>query len=244
MKKFFNFLIYTIILVIFMELIINIFNISIIILPKPSDVFLELFKNHELIFKNLLITMTEAFFGLFISIITAFILCYFIYNYKFLKKILYPLIIITQNIPFILLTPLITLWLGFNILSKVTIVSVVCFFPILISFLDGLYNISHIYIDYLTSLKTKKIFNFFNLKFIIVLPNLFAGIKIALSYSILSATISEWSGASKGLGILFINSTSNFNITLSYAITLVIISTTLILIYLIDFIKDKILYWL
>jgi ABC-type nitrate/sulfonate/bicarbonate transport system permease component len=129
---------------------------------------------------------------------------------KIIRKIIYPFLIISQTIPFIILAPLLTLWFGFGLLPKIIIISLVCFFPITINLFDGFQGVDPAILCLLTSMGANQKQMFKWVKWPASLPNFFSGLKIAAAYSILGAVVSEWMGTDRGLGILLIRSTKSY----------------------------------
>ena len=121
--------------------------------------------------------------------------------WKSVGKTLYPIIIFSQTIPTIALSPIMVMWFGYTIWSKVSVVVLFCFFPIVISTLDALNSVDKDLEDVLRSLGGSRFQIFFKLHLHSVLPNFLSSFKIAATYSVAGATIGEWLGAEKGLGI-------------------------------------------
>lgn len=183
------------------EYLVPYFNIPNFILPRFSKVLLALVNQRNLLYTHSLTTIGEALLGLLISIILGVICALTIYLFKNTGKILYPIIVLSQTIPTIALSPIMVMWFGYTIWSKVAVVVLFCFFPIVISTLDGLRNIDKDLEDVLKALGGSKIQIFFKLHFRSVLPNFLSAFKIAATYSVAGASIGEWLGSDKGLGI-------------------------------------------
>jgi putative hydroxymethylpyrimidine transport system permease protein len=183
------------------EFLIPYFNIPKYILPRFSEVTDALFTQRELLYNHSLITLGEAILGLSISVIIGISCALSIYLWKNVGKTLYPIIIFSQTIPTIALSPIMIMWFGYTIWSKVAVVVLFCFFPIVISTLDGLNSVDKDLEDVLKALGGSKLQIFLKLHMNSVLPNFLSSLKIAATYSVAGATIGEWLGAEKGLGI-------------------------------------------
>jgi ABC-type nitrate/sulfonate/bicarbonate transport system permease component len=131
-------------------------------------------------------------------------------RFQVMKKIIYPFLIISQTVPFIILAPLLTLWFGFGFLPKIIIIILVCFFPITINIFDGFQGVDRNILRLMTSMgaNQKQIFKW--VKWPASLPAFFSGLRIAAAYSILGAVVSEWMGTDRGLGILLIRSAKSY----------------------------------
>jgi ABC-type nitrate/sulfonate/bicarbonate transport system permease component len=99
-------------------------------LPKPKDVVKALIDDRQTLFEHSLVTLREAFYGLFIGIMIAFVMATLMDECAFLYKALYPVMVITQTIPTIAIAPLLVLWMGFGQEPKIALVVITTFFPI------------------------------------------------------------------------------------------------------------------
>jgi putative hydroxymethylpyrimidine transport system permease protein len=183
------------------EFLVPYFKVPSYILPRFSEVFKALWAQKELLYKHSLITLEEALLGLSISVVIGISCALSIYLWRNVGKTLYPIIIFSQTIPTIALSPIMVMWFGYVIWSKVAVVILFCFFPIVISTLDGLNNVDKDLEDVLKALGGSKCQIFFKLHLNAVLPNFLSSFKIAATYSVAGATIGEWLGAENGLGI-------------------------------------------
>jgi putative hydroxymethylpyrimidine transport system permease protein len=204
MKKLKNYtfpLIFLLIIILAWEFLIPYFKVPQYILPKFSEVIKALWTQRQLLYKHSLVTLGEAMLGLSISVVIGISCAFSIYLWRNVGKTLYPIIIFSQTIPTIALSPIMVLWFGYTIWSKVAVVVLFCFFPIVISTLDGLNSVDKDLEDVLKSLGGTRFQIFFKLHINSVLPNFLSSFKIAATYSVAGATIGEWLGAEKGLGI-------------------------------------------
>ncbi|WP_297423625.1 ABC transporter permease [Clostridium sp.] len=183
------------------EFLIPFFNVPNYIIPKFSEILKALWIQKELLYKHSIVTLGEAILGLSISVIVGISCALSIYLWRNVGKTLYPIIIFSQTIPTIALSPIMVMWFGYTIWSKVAVVILFCFFPIVISTLDGLNGVDKDLEDVLKALGGNKLQIFFKLHMNSVLPNFLSSFKIAATYSIAGATIGEWLGAESGLGI-------------------------------------------
>ncbi|HEX7542954.1 MAG TPA: ABC transporter permease [Patescibacteria group bacterium] len=192
------------------QLTVIMFHIEQWILPAPTQIINSFWQSRSLIFYHLIPTVVEAMIGLIGATIISIVIAILMERSKIIRKIIYPFLIISQTIPFIILAPLLTLWFGFGLLPKIIIISLVCFFPITINLFDGFQGVDPAILCLLTSMgaNQKQIFKW--VKWPASLPNFFSGLKIAAAYSILGAVVSEWMGTDRGLGILLIRSTKSY----------------------------------
>ncbi|MBQ6685411.1 MAG: ABC transporter permease, partial [Firmicutes bacterium] len=106
-------------------------------LPSPTDVVKAMVTDAPLLAEHAKTTLTEGFLGLGISIVLSFVTAALMDRYLFLEKAVYPLLILTQTIPTVAIDPLLVLWLGYDMLPKIALVVITCFFPLTVNLLTG-----------------------------------------------------------------------------------------------------------
>ena len=213
------------------------------ILPSPSDVFLTSFRIFPELKPHIMTTLEEAFTGFFIAILLAVILAVLMDSFPLLKKAFYPLFIVSQTIPIIILVPLLVMWFGFDKLPKIIVVILVCFFPIVVNLLEGLESIDKDMLNLFKSMKANyfQIFKF--AKFPASLSNFFSGLKIAATYSIMGAVIGEWMGGKDGLGVYMTRVRQSFALDKVFSVIVVIVLLSLLLFKIIELIQYLMMPW-
>ncbi|TGB03849.1 ABC transporter permease [Halobacillus salinus] len=126
------------------------------------------------------------------------------------REAVYPLLILSQNIPIIVLAPLLVIWFGFGVLPKLIIIVLVCFFPIAVATMDGFRQTKNEYIHYMKMAGATQSQIFRKVEWPYALPSIFSGLKISATYSVMGAVISEWLGANKGIGVYMTLASSSF----------------------------------
>lgn len=192
------------------QLATDFFQIEKWILPSPTDIMKEARTGAFGLWQHTQATLELMLIGFGIG--TAFgLLVAFLLDYvPFLKASVYPLIILSQNIPSIALAPLLMIWFGFGILPKIIIITLVCFFPVTVAALDGLHRTDPVMLNYMKMIGASKADIFRKLKIPFALPTIFSGIKIAATYSVMGAVVAEWIGANKGIGYYLLLQKSSF----------------------------------
>ncbi|MCK5767343.1 MAG: ABC transporter permease subunit, partial [Candidatus Atribacteria bacterium] len=123
------------------------------ILPSPSDIIITSFRIFPELKPHIVTTLEEAFTGFFIAILLAIILAVLMDSFPLAKKAFYPLFIVSQTIPIIILVPLLVMWFGFDKLPKIIVVILVCFFPIVVNLLEGLESVDKDMLNLFKSMK-------------------------------------------------------------------------------------------
>lgn len=192
------------------ELIGRLFAIPAWLLPIPTQIWLEAIQGWTAYMPHISSTIFLTLLGYTIGILTGFIIAIVLFRFPILQDAFYPLIILSQNIPIIVLAPLLVIWFGFGLVPKVIIIVLVCFFPVTIATLDGLKQTDRDLVHYMKMIGAKDRQIFWKLQWPYALPSLFSGLKIAATYSVMGAVISEWLGAKKGIGVYMTLASSSF----------------------------------
>lgn len=204
------------------ELAVKLSHIEPFILPAPSAIAKAFFKILPIMLKHTKVTVYESFIGFTSSIAIAFVMAFVMDSLPLVKKALYPLVVVSQTIPTISVAPLFIIWFGYGLLPKIIVVQLVCFFPVLVSLLEGLSSVDPELLDLLRSMGADRWRIFEMVKLPAAMPAFFSGLKIAASYSILGAVIGEWLGAQEGLGVFMLLSQHSFYVDRVFAIIAVI----------------------
>ena len=172
----------------------------------PETIFKEYISliKSGLLFKHTLTTLNETLLGFFIGSVIGIFLGYIIAKSKTLEQVLSPYVVAIQTVPVIALAPLIVIWFGFGIESKVVICALIVFFPILVNTIAGMKSIDKNLLRLFKILGANKTQTFLKLEIPSILPILFAGFKIGITLAVIGAVVGEFVGANAGLGYLTI----------------------------------------
>jgi ABC-type nitrate/sulfonate/bicarbonate transport system permease component len=194
------------------EAAVHLFSIQAYVLPAPTRIAQVLVSDgRRIIFPQLGITLFEILSGYALAIAVAFVLSVLIvYSNAFRRGVL-PLIVASQTIPVIAIAPVLVIWFGYNSIPRIIITAIVAFFPLTVAVVTGLQAVDPLQLAFFRTLKATPVQVFFKLRFPIALPNIFAGLKVAATLAVVGATISEWVGASSGLGYLIAQDTQQLN---------------------------------
>lgn len=176
-------------------------NVPEFIIPRLSDVFIALWDNRDTLPRHFGVTLGEALLGLGLSVITGCSLAVWMHMSSLAQRLLYPLLVASQTIPVIALSPIMVMWFGYEMGSKIAIVVLFCFFPIAVNTNDGLKSVNPDILELMQTMGGSKTAIFFKLYVPTALPSFFSGLKVAATFSVAGATIGEWLGAEAGLGV-------------------------------------------
>ncbi|WP_275373012.1 ABC transporter permease [Clostridium tertium] len=214
---------FILILLIIWEIIVNVGGIEKYILPAPTDVIEVLIKDFKTMIPHILATLYEGMVGFLIAIALSIILAVIMDMVPLIKRALYPVLVISQTIPTVALAPLFIIWFGFGALPKIIVVVIVCFFPIVISIVDGLEGVDKDLINHFKLMGASKLNVFLHLKLPYGMINFFSGMRIAATYSIMGAVIGEWLGGDKGLGVYMTRARSAYALDKMFASIVIIV---------------------
>lgn len=170
------------------------------VLPTPVAVWQALIAQRDLLWANTQVTLYETILGFAAALAAGILLGTVIDFSPWLRRALYPLLVTSQTIPIITLAPLLVLWFGFGLTSKLLVVLLSCFFPIVVALADGLRSTDPDLMKLYRSFGAGPLRVFWSVRLPGALPSLFSGIRIAITYSVVGAIFGEYVGAEAGLG--------------------------------------------
>ena len=221
----------SIVIILGWQLIVWITGVPRYILPGPLLVAQSFIDNLQLIFEHALITISEIISGLIIGVALGMATALYMMISASARQFLQPLMVFSQTVPVFALAPLLTLWLGYGVWSKIVMCVLIIYFPVASTFFDGLRNTPAGYLDLAKTMRAGSLPTLFKVRFPAALPALASGIKLAAVYAPIGAVISEWVGASQGLGYLMLLANGRVKIDLLFA-SLVALSLFTICLYL------------
>ena len=225
------------------EILVDVFHVDPVILPGPVCIIKKMTVQYSSIVSNSLNTLYGAVAGFFIGFVVAVVLAAFFQFSEFLKKTILPFAVATRGIPPIAIAPIIVLWFGTDSLSKVILTAFTSFFPILINFMKGLNTVPDEVLDIMKTFSATKWQVFFKVRLKYALPDLFAGLKVASSFAVVGAIISEYVGVTKGIGYIIKASTYYSETDLTFAGIIAASLMGMLLYWIIELIEKKIVFW-
>ncbi|WIF94037.1 ABC transporter permease [Caminicella sporogenes] len=236
--------------IVFIVILISIWQIAVAsgyikpyILPLPKNVIITFFNILPEIKEHIIITIQEAVYGLGIAVIFAIILAVVMDSVKIIKDAVYPILILSQTVPIIVLAPLFAMWFGFGMFPKVIVVALVCFFPIVVSLLEGLESVDDDLINLIKSMGASKLKIFKIVKFPASMVSFFSGLKVAATYSIMGAVIGEWMGGKAGLGLYLLRAKKSFLIDKVFAVIFLIVLLSITIFKLVSVLQYLFMPW-
>lgn len=232
-----------ILLFIIWELTVVFVNIPKWLLPAPTDIIKEGIGNYHLFLPDIAASIKLTLMGFTIGSIFGLALAMVLHLLPKIKEAIYPLLILSQNIPIIVLAPLLVIWFGFGVVPKMIVITLICFFPVAIAALDGFRQTPQDLRHYLEMAGATSKQIFWKLEFPHSLPMIFSGLKISATYSVMGAIISEWLGAEAGIGVFMTLASSSFQTARVFVAIFVIMALSLLFFCIIILLERLIIKW-
>lgn len=212
-------------------------------LPSPLDVLSALWKDLPALLLHARTTLLEAFLGLGCSILLAFAVSFLMDRFALLHRAVYPLLILSQTIPTVAIAPLLVLWLGYDILPKVVLIIITCFFPMTIGLLSGFASADTDAINLLRAMGASRWQIFWHIKLPSAMVQFFSGLRVAASYSVVGGVVAEWLGGFEGLGVYMMRVKKSYAYDKMFAVIFLISLISLLLMKLVDLLQHRTMPW-
>ncbi|MBM3732699.1 MAG: ABC transporter permease [Acidimicrobiia bacterium] len=215
---------FLVLLLVVWEGLVHAFDVPDYILPPPTKIAVSLFAGIQsgLFLHHFLVTAFQALCGFALASVLGIGIGALVAQFWIVEKTVYPYLVALQTLPKIAIAPLIIIWAGYGIQSKVVIAALVSFFPVLVNTIVGLKTCDQGKLDLMRSLRATRWETFRMVKLPNALPFVFAGLNIALIFSILGSIVGEFVGSKSGLGNLILEANFQFNIAQVFAILVIL----------------------
>lgn len=200
-------------------------------LPAPSDIWVAFVKRQELFLGHSWVTFYETVGGFALAVLFGVLVAAIIVVIPALNDIIMPILLISQLVPKVAIAPILLIWFGYGPFPKILIAFLIAFFPIVINTAAGLASVEKPALDLAYSLRASRWQIFWIFRVPNALPELFNGMKIAITLAVIGAIVGEFVGGSSGLGYLIIVANSELNTPLAFA-ALTVLSLGGILLYM------------
>lgn len=187
------------------------------LVPAPSQIVAAFFDARQLLWGHLLTTTSEALLGMALGALLGGLLAVAIASVTVLRRSLYPLLVVSQVIPIVVLAPLLVLWFGFGLTPKVIVVALIVFFPVVVSTVAGLTGVDRDMVDLVRSMGASRRQVLRTVLIPAGIPAFFAGLRISAAYAVAGAVIGELVGAESGLGLFIDRSRASYQVDRIFA---------------------------
>ncbi len=199
------------------------------LVPSPAEVWEAFLEVRGVLPGHVRTTLTEALLGLLCACVAGVAIAGLLAASATVRRAVYPLLVISQNVPTVVIAPLLAVWFGFGTGPKILIVAIIGFFPIVVSTTDGLLRADRELIDLARSFGAGRWRVLRSILAPSAVPAFFAGLQISAAYAVLGAVIAEWVGASSGLGLFITRSQTAFRVDRVFVAVVVIAAVSILL---------------
>jgi NitT/TauT family transport system permease protein len=213
------------------------------LLPSPSLIAAAFVQWQHLLPIHVLATTYAVIGGFVLAVLVGVPIAVLIVYSPFLRRVIFPFLLILQSVPKVAIAPLLLIWVGYGLQSNIVVAAIVAFFPIVINTATGLEAVSPELIELSRVLDTSKLKIFWKLRLPWALPYLFSGMKVAMTLSVIGAVVGEFIGSDKGLGYLILTASSNMNTALVFAVVAVLSVLGIVAYYAVVLIERLLCPW-
>lgn len=214
-------------LLLFWEACVRLMHVPLYVLPAPTQVIAALIGDLPTLARHAGISLAEALLGMGLSLLLSLVLGVLMDAFPTFKRCVYPILVVTQTVPMIVLAPIFIIYMGFGLAPKILTVTMMCFFPIAVSFADGMAEVDPSYVNLLRTYGASRLQLYTLAKIPASLPSLLSGLKVAATYSISGAVVGEWIASQAGLGYYLLRVKNAYMLDKVFACVLVIILLSL-----------------
>jgi NitT/TauT family transport system permease protein len=193
------------------------FDVSKIVLPSPADIVAVSWQRSDLLLTETWPTFFESVCGFALALALGIPMAVCVANSRLLNLLLYPVLIATQSVPKVAIAPIILVWFGLGMQSKLAIAFLVAFFPVVVDTATGLQETPPGLLELGRSLRASRWQVFWKIQLPAALPFLFSGAKVAVTLAVIGAVIGEFVGSVDGLGNLLLSANAQLNGPLAWA---------------------------
>lgn len=225
------------------QLIVVAFNMPSFILPAPVEVLNKLLSRYDVLLAHTWVTTQEILLGLGLGLLMGLLFALQMLLFEPLKRWLLPILIASQAIPVFAIAPVLMLWLGYGIASKVVMAAIIIFFPVTTCSYDGLRNTPSGYLDLAKTMGASKWQLLRHIQLPAALPTLASGIRVAVVIAPIGAVVGEWVGSSEGLGYLMLQANARMIIDEMFAALFILAVLSIALYFITDKLLKKAIPW-
>lgn len=213
------------------------------LVPGPVRVAAAAYANLAYLAENAWVTLVEMLVGLAVGSAAGIAAALIMARSRLAERIVLPAIVTTQTLPVFAIAPLLVIWFGFGLGSKVIMAALIIFFPVASSFFDGLQKVERSWLDLPAGWGASPTQTMLKIKVPAALPSLASGLKIAATLAPIGAVVGEWAGAAAGLGFVMLQANARMQTDLVFASVILLAIMAWALRAAICAVLDRIVFW-
>jgi NitT/TauT family transport system permease protein len=220
----------TLIIILAWHYYVVLFHVPVVVLPTPLQVFQAMIEESKALLEEGWITALECIYGFALAMVIGIPIAVTMTYSRIANQMFYPLLVASQSIPKVAIAPILLVWFGTGLQSKLAMAFVIAFFPVVVDTATGLRSTSPELLELARSLQCSRLQTFYKIQLPSALPSIFSGAKIAVTLAVIGAVIGEFIGSNEGLGNLLLTANSQLNTPLVWA-ALIVLSALGMLLY-------------
>jgi NitT/TauT family transport system permease protein len=230
-------------MVVVWELAVALFRVPEYILPTPRGIAAAMIKEWRYLALHTWITVQEVLLGFAMAVAVGIPIAMAIVYSPLIERAIYPLLVGSQSVPKIAIAPLLIFWAGLGLFPKVLVAFLISFFPIIIDTVVGLRSVEPEMLHLARSMGAGAGRTFVKIRFPTALPNIFAGLKVAVTLSVVGAIVGEFIQADRGLGYALLQANAVMDTRLGFAAIIVLSAVGIAMFVAVDFIERRLIPW-
>lgn len=234
---------YVLVVLVAWEALVSVLDINSLLLPPPTAIAREAADFAGLIASSTVVTLAEALIGFVIAVVVGVGLAIVIVYSSLLRSVVLSTIVAINATPKVAVAPILVIWLGLGMESKIATAFLLSFFPIVINAVRGLADVPHDLLNLYRLMRATPLQVFTKVRLPSAMPALFDGLKIALPIALIGAVAGEFVAAREGIGYQILLAYANFNSALVFAAVITIAVVATVLFQVLVLIEDRVLHW-
>jgi NitT/TauT family transport system permease protein len=231
------------VMVVVWELAVHLFRVPEYILPPPRAIAAAMVKEWRYLALHTWITVQEVLLGFAMAVAVGIPIAMAIVYSPLIERAIYPLLVGSQSVPKIAIAPLLIFWAGLGLFPKVLVAFLISFFPIIIDTVVGLRSVEPEMLHLARSMGAGAGRTFLKIRFPSALPNIFAGLKVAVTLSVVGAIVGEFIQADRGLGYALLQANAVMDTRLGFAAIIVLSAVGIAMFVAVDTIERRLIPW-
>lgn len=230
-------------LILLWQLLVSLTGVPPYILPGPLPVAQAAVAHHQMLFSHLGVTVSEILLGLLLGATLGMSAALVMILSPLLKRWLLPVLVISQAVPVFAMAPILVLWLGYGMASKVAMAVLIIFFPVASSFYSGMRRTESDLLELARIMNAKPSAVLTAVVIPSALPALASGLRVATAVAPIGAVVGEWVGSSAGLGFAMLHANARMQIDIMFAALTMLAAASLALYFLMDALLRRLVFW-
>ena len=243
LSRFFKKAITALILLGVWALLVTVFKPAPFIFPGPIAVFQTLFEKWNSLLFHSGITLLEIILGLFLGTLLGVLTALLVNSFQFARQHIMPVMVASQALPVFAIAPLLVLWFGLGLGSKIAMATLIIYFPVASALNDGLQRADGNLVDLARLYRASPWQTLIHFRLPAAMPSLASGLRVAATVAPIGAIVGEWVGASGGLGYVINQANARMQTDTVFAGLFLLVIMVLVLRSLVDFALDRLVHW-